>query len=106
MCGKLSLDQSAKVIAGAAKVVTHDTGLMHIAAALQKPIISIWGNTTPDFGMGPLLPEGIKTGPMVQAAGVSCRPCSKIGFNACPKGHFDCMQKQSVAEISGLLKQM
>lgn len=107
MCGKLSLDQSAKVLAGADKVLTHDTGLMHIAAALQKPIISIWGNTTPDFGMGPLLPVNVSTGPvLVQAEGVSCRPCSKIGFNTCPKGHFDCMQKQSAAEISRLLQQM
>lgn len=107
MCGKLSLDQSAKVLAGAAKVLTHDTGLMHIAAALQKPIVSIWGNTTPDFGMGPFLPDAVKTGPvLVQAEGVSCRPCSKIGFNACPKGHFDCMQKQSATEISRLLHQL
>ena len=107
MCGKLSLDQSAKAIAGASKVLTHDTGLMHIAAALQKPIVSIWGNTTPDFGMGPFLPDAVKTGPvLVQAEGVSCRPCSKIGFNACPKGHFDCMQKQSATEISRLLQQM
>lgn len=107
MCGKLSLDQSAKVIAGANKVLTHDTGLMHIAAALQKPIVSIWGNTTPDFGMGPFLPDSEKIKPMIaETTGISCRPCSKIGFNACPKGHFDCMQKQSVAEISGLLKQM
>lgn len=106
MCGKLSLDQSAQVLKVAAKVLTHDTGLMHIAAALEKPIVSIWGNTTPDFGMGPLLPDGIKTGPLLQAEGVSCRPCSKIGFIACPKGHFDCMQKQSAAEISRLLQQM
>lgn len=107
MCGKLSLDQSAKVLAGADKVLTHDTGLMHIAAALQKPIVSIWGNTTPDFGMGPLLPVNVTTGPvLVQAERVYCRPCSKIGFNTCPKGHFDCMQKQSAAEISRLLQQM
>ena len=107
MCGKLCLDQSAKVIAGATKVLTHDTGLMHIAAALQKSIVSIWGNTTPDFGMGPFLPDAVKTGPvLVQTGGVSCRPCSKIGFNACPKGHFDCMQKQSATEISRLLQQM
>ena len=107
MCGKISLDQSAKVLAGANKVLTHDTGLMHIAAALQKPIVAIWGNTTPDFGMGPFLPDAVKTGPvLVQAEGVSCRPCSKIGFNACPNGHFDCMQKQSATEISRLLQQM
>jgi heptosyltransferase-2 len=107
MCGKLTLDQSAQVLAGAEKVVTHDTGLMHIAAALRKPIVSIWGNTTPDFGMGPFLPGTKNSKPILaEAKGLSCRPCSKIGFNACPKGHFDCMQNQSVEEISRLLNQM
>jgi ADP-heptose:LPS heptosyltransferase len=107
MCGKLTLDQSAQVLASATKVVTHDTGLMHIAAALRKPIVSIWGNTIPDFGMGPFLPETMNSKPILaEVAGVACRPCSKIGFNACPKGHFDCMQKQSMVEISKLLHQM
>jgi ADP-heptose:LPS heptosyltransferase len=107
MCGKLTLDQSAQVLAGAEKVVTHDTGLMHIAAALRKPIVSIWGNTTPEFGMGPFLPETMNSKPILaEAIGLSCRPCSKIGFNACPQGHFDCMQKQSADEISRLLDQM
>lgn len=107
LCGKLTLEQSAQVIAKAEKVVTHDTGLMHIAAALQKHILSIWGNTTPDFGMGPFLPESAISKPILaETTGLSCRPCSKIGFNTCPQGHFDCMQKQSAAEISRLLKQL
>lgn len=55
-CGKFNLQQSASIIKQSAIVVTHDTGLMHIAAALNKKIISIWGNTIPEFGMYPYLP--------------------------------------------------
>ena len=53
-CGTLRLHQSADILRQAAVVITHDTGLMHMAAALRKPIVSIWGNTVPDFGMYPL----------------------------------------------------
>ena len=58
-------------------VITHDTGLMHIAAAFKKKIISIWGATVPDFGMYPYLPgEGSI---MVQALHLRYRPTSKLG---------------------------
>ncbi len=90
-CGLYSINQSAAVLKMADKVITHDTGLMHIAAAFDKDIISIWGNTVPDFGMYPYTPQhkgGVK---IIQVEGLSCRPCSKIGFDKCPKKHFDCM---------------
>jgi ADP-heptose:LPS heptosyltransferase len=92
-CGQLSLQQSASVIKQAVKIITPDTGLMHIAAAFNKPIISIWGNTIPEFGMYPYLP---KQNPanyvMAEVKGLPCRPCSKIGFDTCPKKHFRCME--------------
>ena len=56
-CGDLSINQSAFLIKYAQKVITHDTGMMHIAAAFKKEIISIWGNTVPDFGMYPYLTD-------------------------------------------------
>ena len=56
-CGDLSINQSAYLIKYAQKVITHDTGMMHIAAAFKKEIISIWGNTVPDFGMYPYLTD-------------------------------------------------
>ncbi|MCK4361595.1 MAG: glycosyl transferase, partial [Bacteroidales bacterium] len=71
-----------------------DTGLMHIAAAFKKQIISIWGNTVPAFGMYPYLPETEKNkSVIVEIKNLRCRPCSKLGYKKCPKGHFDCMQK-------------
>ena len=52
-CGRFSLMQSASLVKQAVAIATNDTGLMHIAAAFNKKIISIWGNTVPDFGMYP-----------------------------------------------------
>jgi ADP-heptose:LPS heptosyltransferase len=87
-CGEFKLDESAFLISRAQKVITHDTGLMHIAAAFNKPIVSVWGNTLPEFGMYPYKADYSK---IIQVKDLSCRPCSKIGFNSCPKGHFKCM---------------
>ncbi|MCB9256131.1 MAG: glycosyltransferase family 9 protein [Chitinophagales bacterium] len=96
-CGKLNLNQSASVIRQATLVITHDTGLMHIAAAFQKNIISIWGNTVPELGMYPYMSKDKFKA--VEVKDLSCRPCSKIGHKKCPKGHFDCMQKIDTKEI-------
>lgn len=91
-CGKFSLHESADLVRRAKLIVTNDTGLMHIAAAFNKPIISLWGNTVPEFGMYPYMPGRDQRYDMMEVKGLSCRPCSKIGYNKCPKGHFKCMQ--------------
>lgn len=90
-CGKYNLNQSASLIKQAKKIITHDTGLMHIAAAFKKEIISVWGNTVPSFGFSPYLPD--PKSKMVEVKNLSCRPCSKIGYDKCPKGHFKCMME-------------
>lgn len=92
-CGEFSLGQSAYLISIADKIITNDTGLMHIASAFRKPIVSVWGNTVPDFGMYPYLPEKDKQlSLIVQNNTLKCRPCSKIGYAKCPKKHFNCMK--------------
>ncbi len=93
-CGKLNLHQSASLIRQSGLVITNDTGLMHIAAAFKKPVISIWGNTIPEFGMYPYEPGEEHKVMIAQVEGLKCRPCSKIGFDKCPKGHFRCMMEQ------------
>lgn len=98
-CGQYNLNQSASIVQQAALVITHDTGLMHIAAAFQKKIISIWGNTIPAFGMYPYLPSQVAPSIIIENKNLSCRPCSKIGYNHCPKGHFSCMEQISNASI-------
>ena len=96
-CGKFSLDQSAFLVKMAASIITHDTGLMHIAAAFNKPIVSIWGNTVPEFGM---YPYRVDKSTILEVQGLACRPCSKIGYQKCPKGHFKCMNDINVGEIA------
>lgn len=108
-CGAFSLQGSAAILEGAQKVITPDTGMMHIAAALKKPILSIWGNTIPEFGMYPWFGRENGTEPMenylkaggkiAQVDDLSCRPCSKLGFEHCPKQHFKCMTEIKVAEV-------
>lgn len=97
LCGKLNLNQSASIVKQSKLVLTHDTGLMHIASAFQKNIVSVWGNTVPEFGMYPyLIDNNFK---VVEVKNLSCRPCSKIGYKKCPKGHFKCMNNIDAAEV-------
>lgn len=103
-CGKLSLHQSASIVDQARLIVAHDTGFMHVAAALKRPIISIWGGTVPEFGMYPYLPSHAPVHQLIENKSISCRPCSKIGRSSCPKGHFDCMNKLDEKEIIKLIK--
>jgi len=99
-CGKFSLNESAQLVKKSKLIITHDTGLMHIAAAFNKPIISIWGNTTPLFGMTPYYHENSQAATKIFELELSCRPCSKIGYAKCPKGHFKCMQNQPINLIA------
>jgi ADP-heptose:LPS heptosyltransferase len=103
-CGKFSLNESADLVRRSKLVISHDTGLMHIAAALQKPIISIWGNTIPGFGMYPYYGSFSKQHyDVVEVNKLWCRPCSKIGFKKCPRGHFRCMENIVVNDIINLV---
>lgn len=92
-CGKYNLNQSASLVRQAKKIITHDTGLMHIAAAFKKEIVSVWGNTIPEFGMYPYYGKSQILNLKSQVLNLSCRPCSKLGFPKCPKGHFKCMNE-------------
>lgn len=98
-CGKYNLNQSASLVKQAKKIISHDTGLMHIAAAFQKEIVSVWGNTIPEFGMYPYYGNAQIKDLKSQVYDLSCRPCSKLGYSKCPKGHFKCMYKINEEEI-------
>ena len=104
-CGKFNLNESADLVRRAKLVISNDTGLMHIAAALKRPVISLWGNTVPAFGMYPYYGtnflSGRKNAPfdILEVYNLSCRPCSKIGYKKCPKGHFKCMELIAVEDL-------
>ncbi len=95
--GSININQSASVISQSDLVITSDTGLMHIASAFNKNIISIWGNTIPEFGMNPYVADNKSI--IIQNTNLKCRPCSKIGYNKCPKKHFKCMNDLKIEEI-------
>lgn len=105
-CGKFSLHESADLVRRSKLVITHDTGLMHIAAAFKKPILSVWGNTVPKFGMTPYYGNIASPNIIFEVKGLACRPCSKIGHHKCPKGHFKCMVKQDDTAIANTAMQM
>lgn len=98
-CGLFNLFQSASIVRQARLVISNDTGMMHIAAAYNKKIISVWGNTVPEFGMTPYMPKNEQNSYIAEVKGLYCRPCSKIGKNKCPEGHFRCMNEISIPEI-------
>jgi ADP-heptose:LPS heptosyltransferase len=100
--GKFSLNESADIVQKAKLVISNDTGLMHIAAAYKRPIISLWGNTVPSFGMYPYYGNrftDVQLFDILQTNKLWCRPCSKIGYDKCPLGHFKCMEKISSREL-------
>ena len=99
-CGKFSLNESADLIKKSKFVITYDTGLMHIAAAFKKPVISIWGNTISQFGMYPYYGNDNVENIKFEVEDLPCRPCSKIGYKKCPRGHFKCMNKQDINLIA------
>ncbi|MCS7028549.1 MAG: glycosyltransferase family 9 protein [Bacteroidia bacterium] len=98
LCGQLDLLESAAVVNRTEIVISNDTGLMHIAAALKKYVISLWGNTVPEFGMYPYQTEHV----ILENRNLSCRPCTKLGYSQCPKKHFKCMEEikpQSIVNV-------
>lgn len=104
--GKYSLNQSASLVQQAKLVVANDTGLMHMAAAFKRPLITIWGNTIPQFGMYPYFGSYKVPEHRFQVDTLSCRPCSKLGYSSCPKGHFKCMNDLDENSIADAIKKM
>lgn len=104
VCGRLSFNTSVSVIAQATVVVAHDTGLLHIAGAFNKPVVSVWGATSPDkFGVWPYL---ISDHYEARVPGLRCHPCSNFGTESCPRGHFACMWRQDEKAIVNEVRRM
>jgi heptosyltransferase-2 len=97
MTGRTSLAQAIDLLSLADAVVSNDSGLMHIGAALQKPIVGIFGSTSPDFT--PPLAERVK----LLATDIECRPCFK---RQCPYGHLRCLTELEPSIVIDALDQI
>ena len=103
LVAKLSIPQTAAVISRARALLTGDTGLMHVAAALRIPVVAVYGSTHPSLGYLPHH-ENHELYKIIQHDALSCRPCTKHGLEACPKGHYKCMEDLDPDDISRSLK--
>jgi len=99
-CGKFNINESADLVRRSKFIITHDTGLMHIGAALKKPMLSVWGNTVPAFGMTAYYGDDAVKDKRYEINYLRCRPCSKIGYHQCPLGHFKCMNDQDINSMA------
>ena len=102
LAGKLSLLGSAAVVKRCRLLIVNDSGLMHVAEAVGTPLVAIFGSTTREFGFFPHL----KTSRVVENLGLSCRPCSHLGFNECPRGHFRCMREITIDKVWNAVQEM
>jgi len=87
LSGQTSLDDAIALIAQASAVVSNDSGLLHIASALNRPVVALYGSTDPNYA--PPLSDLSRT----VSLRLECSPCRK---RECPLGHHDCMNKMSV----------
>jgi ADP-heptose:LPS heptosyltransferase len=107
-CGKFNISESADIVSKAKLVISNDTGMQYIACALKRPIIALWGGTTPDLDVEPYYGNNFMSNinkPIYQniVLNLSCQPCSKYGLKKCPKEHFNCMEK---IDVNNLVQQV
>lgn len=93
--GKTNLAQAIDLLSGAHAVVSNDSGLLHIAAALQRPVIALYGPTPEDFAP-PLCQQSTRL-----FTQIACRPCKA---RTCPKQHHKCMQDLTPAQVLTVLE--
>ena len=100
-CGKLNPALSGAGLSFCRAAVTSDAGPMHMAAAGGTPVVAIFGSTVPAFGFRPF-----RVPHRIAEVNIGCRPCSHLGYDQCPLGHFRCMKEVTAEKVAGLLGEL
>jgi heptosyltransferase-2 len=97
LCGTTGLLEALDLMSTTTAVVSNDSGLMHVAAAIGRPLVALYGSSTP--AMTPPLGKTVR----IIERELSCRPCFK---RECPLGHLDCLNLIGATEVAGALGDM
>jgi heptosyltransferase-2 len=97
LAGKTRLEDAIDLIAAARLAVSNDSGLMHIAAAVDTPVVAIYGSTSPQ-----------NTPPLASRSelvwlGLACSPCHR---KTCPLGHMNCLNTLDVARVTAAAERL
>ncbi len=93
--GKFTITETAALIKRAHLFLSNDSGLMHVAAAFNRPLIALFGSTVEELGFFPFSEQAT----VLEVRGLKCRPCSHIGRAECPKEHFRCMKDLTPEQV-------
>ena len=99
--GELSILKAGALMDYCHVVLTNDSGLMHLSAALKKKTVAIFGSTTEELGFFPSMTKNV----IIQNNELKCRPCSHVGRKKCPKSHFKCMNDISPQQVIAAVEQ-
>ncbi len=95
LAGKLTLMQSAALMAGAERCFVNDSAPLHMASAMNAPVTAFFCSTVPEFGFGPVSDDSF----IAEVNDLSCRPCGLHGYKQCPKGHFKCGENMEMSKL-------
>jgi heptosyltransferase-2 len=94
LAGKADILQSAAIISLCRVILSNDSAPVHIASAMKRPVVAIFGSTIPEFGFAPY-----GEGHVVIQKKMECRPCGIHGKQKCPQKHFNCMREITAQEV-------
>ena len=97
LAGDTSLAEAIDLLACAGAVVANDSGLMHVAAALNRPLVAVYGSTSPQFT--PPLAEQVE----IVRLGLDCSPCFE---RTCRFGHYNCLRELPPAAVLAALERL
>lgn len=100
-CGKTDYNILANLMCNSDLIICNDSGILHLAEALDKKVIAFFGSTVKEFGFYPQLKSTI----VFENKNLKCRPCTHIGKNKCPKKHFRCMNDIDINEVIKIINE-